>query len=157
MTAHLVAGLLALALVGGCSPSARTPADPIAPTDRSPSVPSSGPIPSSGPVQTSAPGPVTTPPAVHGSAEAALGAVTVNGTYVGQCDHPRGDGDTPSRVCSTLVGRSGDRHLYRLGYLGTDVGCFVLLVREGDGWTVAEECLDGAQVPADLGGPFTQP
>lgn len=91
------------------------------------------------------------------TASAALAAATTGGSYVGDCDRLGSLAGVRNPVCSRFVTSADGRSLYRLGFVNTDAGCFVVLGAQGARWILIEPALDGAHVPPALGGPIAEP
>lgn len=91
------------------------------------------------------------------TAEAALAAATTNGSYQGDCDHLGSLAGVSDPVCSRFVTSAAGRSLYRLGFVNTDAGCFVILGNASPGhWTIVDPWVAGPDVPTDLGGPIPE-
>ncbi len=90
------------------------------------------------------------------TAEAALAAATTNGSYQGDCDNLGSLAGVSDPVCSRFVTSAAGRSLYRLGFVNTDAGCFVILGRAAARWTIVDPWVAGPDVPSDLGGPIPE-
>jgi hypothetical protein len=91
------------------------------------------------------------------TAEAALAAATTNGSYQGDCDRLGSLAGVTDPVCSRFVASAAGRSLYRLGFVNTDAGCFVILGNPSPGrWSIIDPWVAGPDVPSDLGGPIPE-